>query len=311
MSVIFMDGFGQFANLGNDTPAHLVDAAYSVSGLVTVVGGPESGTNAVQIPRGGSFGRTFHFAGPRFAIGWAYWASARDVIASLSGIGTLAWPGGVELLGVSSTAVPIPNLWAYFELVIDKEAATVELWQNDRLEITAALPSGVQDLTSFSLGFGSSGSEGPTRRVSGLYCGTDRLGPIAIETDMPNSDSEVAWVPTAGTVHYTQVNTRPPNDETFVQSAQSGAQDLFLFPRREIVDPIVAVGFVARACKTDLDMRQLGIVVGAPANQQEVITSDLLLDYRYHYAVYQQAPSGSAWTPEDLELEPAGVVVRP
>ncbi|MFT0531594.1 hypothetical protein ACMHYJ_01995 [Castellaniella hirudinis] len=310
MTIFFMDGFGQFVGLGTDTPAHLQDAGYLASGSLTVVAGPESGTHAIQIPVLGTFGRAFTVAGPRLVLGFAYRASERGTIASISGVGNLLWPAEITLLGGSSTAVPIPNLWAYYEIVIDKGAATVEIWHNNRQEIVAPLPAPAVDMTTFSLGFGGPAAPA-TALISGLYASTVRHGPMAIETDMPAADVDVHWVPTAGSVHYPMVNTRPVSDGTFVQSAQSGAQDLFKFPPRAVLDPIVAVGLVARACKTDLDLRQLGLVVGSQGHQQEVVGGDLNLSYRYQYSVFEQAPSGSAWTQEDLDFEPGGIVVRP
>jgi hypothetical protein len=102
-----------------------------------------------------------------------------------------------------------------------------------------------------------------------------------------------------------------------VRSATSGAQDLYssnaALPAGAGTEsaPILAVGVIALAQKSDLDARQLGLVVGSPGNQKEVVDTTLSTTMEYSFAIFETGPGNQAWTADSVLNTPFGIAVRP
>lgn len=271
--------------------------------------------------------RTYNVPGNKFTVGFAHRATARGRILSITGLVDLNWAGPLTIGSNQGTAVPARNVWYFYELVIDKAAKTISVFINDTADLVAPLPDAVSSQTSFEFVWMS--ENGAVTRIDDIYMVdattpngeklVDRLGPISTALRMPTSDQGTnTWQTAAGNTHWTQVGLLPPSTESYIRSAVSGAEDLFLSNTAlpagagSVDAPILAVGLMALAMKGDIDNRQLGLVVGAPgATQKEVVDTTLSVVPEYSLAVFEKAPGDVAWTADNVTSTPFGVVVRP
>jgi len=334
MSIKWMEGFEQFANLSGSTAVRdaLQTAGYTVSsnGTDSILVSPGRVANAYalrlsQAPsnaRSASFQRTFESESDLVSIGFAYMATERSPIVQIGSLPVLEWPVGCRLNGVDGEAIPIRNIWYYYELVIDKQAEEMRLYINNRLDITAPLPAEAQNMTTYQVKFGSSitSSTATTQFIDDLMFIdgegdgiTDRIGPIEITTRFPTADVTTDWEPSIeGQPLYTMVNQRPPQAGRYIQANVSGQEATFTSSQELPTDSqIFAIGLVARALKTDIDNRQLGLIWGEGDNRLEFIDTSLSTENEYSYAFFEKPAPGQNWTKELVEQEPFGVKVRP
>jgi len=269
--------------------------------------------------------RSFASTSNVVVIGFAHSATARGRIFSIEGLLDVDWPAGISILGQAGISTPIRNTWYYYEIVIDKTANTVTLFVNDTLDLTVALPGAAAAMTTYALAWQA--ENGAVAKIDDVYlldATTDngaalvtRLKPISIALRLPDTDVDVNWEPSAEGAHWPLVGTLPPSTGSYVSSATPGQQDLYksTTPLPEgagtAESPIIAVGLVALAQKSDLDARQLGLVIGATGNQSEVIDEVLSITPEYSSAVFEKAPGNVAWTPTNVIDTPFGVAVRP
>jgi hypothetical protein len=269
--------------------------------------------------------RTFTSTSNRVVIGFAHRATARGRILSIAGLLDMEWPAGIEILGQAGASVPIRNAWYYYELVIDKAAKTVSLFVNDTADLMVALPVGKETMSEFVVTWQS--ENGAVTRLDDLYfldsdstggsTLTSRLKPIRVPVRLPTSDVTANWDGSVASQHWPLIGLLPPSASSFIRSSTSGAQDLFRSsnPLPEGAGtpemPVIAVGVIALAQKSDLDNRQLGLVVGEGVGQVEVLDPVLSMTPEYSTAVFEKAPGGQAWTAANVTDTPFGVVVRP
>jgi len=272
-----------------------------------------------------TFSRTFVSTQTRVVIGFAHQATARGRILSIANLLNVDWPAGIEILGVRGASVPIRNVWYYYEIEIDKVANVVNLYVNDTLDLTAPLPGSAAALSTYVLTWQA--ENGAVAMLDDLYlldadtaggsALTGRLRPISIPLRAPTADVDVNWTPSDPGPHWPLVGLLPPSNSSYVRSAVSGAQDIYAsntpLPAGagEADAPIIAVGVIALAQKSDLDNRQLGLVVGSGNFQKEVIDTTLSTTLEYSYAVFEKAPGDVAWTADNVVSTPFGITVRP
>ena len=269
--------------------------------------------------------RTLVSTQSRVVIGFAHRATARGRIFSIKDVLNLDWPAGVEILGVRGASVPIRNTWYYYEIEIDKAAKKVRLFVNDTLDLTADLPDAAAAVTTYLMTWQA--ENGAVARIDDVYLLdsditggstlTSRLKPISVPLRMPTEDVNVNWDGSDPGPHWTLVGLLPPSAASFVRSATSGEQDLYAsdtpLPAGAGTEtmPIIAVGVIALAQKSDLDNRQLGLVIGDVGNQSEVIDTSLSTTLEYSFGIFEKAPGDQPWTAENVESTPFGVAVRP
>lgn len=327
----FMDGFDQFLDLpltGADyTLAGLMNlSGYTLTGEVALAEGRVAVTRALQLGDGaskaGTLKRTFTSQDQKVVIGFAYRAEkSRDNVVAITSLGTLGWnkdTGKVSFAGAQGTATILLDLWYYYEIVVDKANQRVELWINNTKDIETTLPGTAQYLTNFECLWSSAAND--KKYVDDLYfldgsAGhyVDRVGPLAIQARLPTEDIDKEWSPSTGNIHWDLVNNQPPKADEYVQSNVSGAMDTYRSNQPVSAEgAIVAVGITVMNRKSDIDARQLGMVVGGKGQtQKEVIDNDLLTTPKYSYAVFETAPDGATWTAASVTNTPFGVVVRP
>lgn len=325
--LLFMDGFDQLRDMTPEmSTAALNNSGYTAVGSVTVAPARDATQRCLMIGNStsavASLKRVFPSAANKVIIGFAYLASAtRSDIVTVKDVGTLAWNpdnGKLTFAGGAGTATILLNLWYYFEIVVDKANGLVQVWVNNGKDIEAALPTSAQFLTQYETTWVNSATDAKSLddvtlvdATAGRY--TDRIGPISILSRLPTSDVDKEWTPSSGNDHYALVDNQPPKDDEFIQSNTSGATDTFLSSAGLPAGAqIIAVGVTVRNKKSDIDARQLGMVVGAKGQtQKEVVDTNLSTTPKYSYAVFETAPSGAAWTDESATSTPFGVVVRP
>lgn len=321
----FMEGFDQFKGIGNEAlKSYLNSAGYTADGAIALAEARDNTQVCLQLGDGSSATasliRTFSSTAQKVVIGFAYNASVRTDIAVVTSLGTLSWSattGKITFAGATGTAILLVGLWYYFEIVVDKAGGLVQLWINNGKDLEAPLPSSAQFLNTFETKWASSDDKKLLDDVvfidsaPGKY--VDRVGPIAIQTRLPTQDVDKEWSPSNGANHYALVDNQPPKDGEYVQSNTSGAYDTFLSNDGLPADAqVIAVGVTVLNKKSDIDNRQLGILIGQKGQAtKEVVDTALSTTAKYSYAVFETAPNDAAWNRENTTSVPFGVVVRP
>lgn len=316
--------------VGSGRPIYDVAVTSSANAAWYLVGGRAAGTTAtamifVSLAPPTTVTRTLTTDAQKVVIGFAHRATARGRIFGIANLFNMDWPSGISILGVLGASVPIRNTDYYYEIVIDKTAGTLTLYTNDTLDLTAPLPAAAAAMTDYVMTWQA--ENGAVARIDDIYlldsttgpgaALVDRLKPISIPLRMPTADKAVTWDASSAGDHFPLIGLLPPSQSSYITSATSGAQDLFTSDTAlpdgagETATPIIAVGLVALAQKSDLDNRQLGLVIGDSTNQSEVIDTTLNITPEYSFAVFETAPGGAAWTKENVLTTSFGVAVRP
>lgn len=312
-----MDGFEPFAG-GGDIPAVLVSAGYKATGSVTVGDGRKVPGKALAID--GSVGRIFTSSEQKVVIAFAYKANVkRSRIINIKDVLALDWPDHIAIGSAVGAAIPLINLWYYYEIVINKTDMSVQVWINNELDLTTQLPQAAQFQQTYECSWGPVAQGDGTKMLddlvfidssAGKY--VDRVGPVAMTMRLPTEDVIQEFSPSTGSAHYPLVSAVPPDDAKFIQSNQSGNMDTF---RSSVVAPatgILAVGLTVRAKKSDIDGRQMGMLVGDGKGVfKEVVQTTMETSNTYSYAVFEKAPNDSDWTSNTVQTTPFGVAVRP
>lgn len=325
--ILFMDGFDQLRDVpatGSPSPlaTYLNASGYTVSGDITIDVGRTQDVRALVMNNTANVKRTFTSSQGKMVIGFAYnGVSKRTPIVTIPGVGTLDWDATNGKLAIANglgTATVLLGLWYYYEIVIDKANQLLQVYVNNGKDIEVGLPTTALTLSSFECTW--QGAADDIKKLddimvidssAGRYL--DRVGPIAIQARLPTADVDREWSPSSGTDHWDLVNNQPPVDDEFIQSNLSGATDTFLsnvgVPQNA---NIIAAGITVLNKKSDIDARQLGMVIGRKGQtQREKVDTQLSTSPKYSYAVFETAPDGSAWTEENVVDVPFGVVVRP
>lgn len=317
--ISFMDGFEQFKGITNST--ELAAAGYVTTGPLAVADGRSAGSTCVAIGGGtnpASLARTFNSGASKVVIAFAYFAdTARSNIIDITNGFSLEWPDKLQINGSKGTVIPVLGVWYYYELVVDKVNQQIQVYINNVLDLTVAMPAAMQNLSVYECKWAAPASN--AKRLDDVFfitSGTpnpvDRVGPQAISIRLPDADVTKEWSAATGDNHFAMANNRPADETKYVQSATSGAMDLFTSSVAPATGAITAVGVVVRARKSDIDNRQVGILIGAKgATQKETLVTSLQTTPTYNYAVFPTDPAGAAWTDSSIGSTPFGVVVRP
>lgn len=329
--IVAMDGFEQFRG---QAPAELAlslkSSGYTTTGRVTMATGRAVGTFCLNLGKepatagGGSAAqvtRKIVSTGEVISFGFAIKIEdTRAPIFVIDGLLTVDWPGKIECLGTLGAATPILGMWYYFEVVIDKANQEVRVWINNGLDLTVALPVGNQTRTEFICQWSSPAQSVQIddfvvvdNRIGAMVQHVSRIGPVSISARAPTLDYDVTWDPAMPGSHFAMVDNTPPKKDEYIESNVSGRLDLFQSNQPlPLATQVLAVGLVARVNKTDIDGRQVGLVMGTePALRQEHLIDELQLTPEYHYAVFESSPQGTPWDFGSVGDQAFGVIVRP
>lgn len=325
--ILYMEGFDQLRDVSSaGSPsvlsAYLNNSGYTVSGAISIDEARTQDGRCLKLEASGTLRRVFTSAQSKFVLGFAYSAaSKRSAIVNIPSVGTLNWDattGKISIANGTGTAVLLLGLWYYFEIVVDKANQLLQVYVNNGKDIEVALPGTAQNLSTFDCNWASVAEDSKkiddivvVDAATGKY--TDRVGPIAIQSRFPTSDQDKEWTPSTGTDHWPLVANQPPQDDEYIQSNVSGATDTYLSNQGLPANAqIIAVGMTVLNKKSDIDARQLGMVVGKKGQaQKQVVDTQLSTSPKYSYAVFETAPGDVAWTDELVTTVPFGVAVRP
>lgn len=282
--MIFIDGFEGFA--GPNSPAALLQRAeYVATGNLSAVGGRSSVPGSTAIAGSGvSVTRGFPWTGNKFACGFAHQFSARGSVMSvkLGAARITLWMNEVNGLPMLNEygggALPTINRWYYYELFINRSANSCELWINNKLDQSIALPAGATAATTVDVTLGYRDpasyrpanlplySDGGNKYLDDFYArDSDRIGPIIVTTRFPEIDLNVEWFKAAeGGTHAESLSAHPPQPlDLYVASDTVGKEDRFssgvMLPN---VNEVLATGLLVMARKADTLNAKLGVFMG-------------------------------------------------
>lgn len=319
--LLFMDGFDQLLGWASVADG-LKRCGYTTTGNPVLGEGRVPTQKALSLPGTTSLLRTFTSFEQKVVIGFAFKATGkRHDLIKIKDVGTLSWNvdnGKLSIAGGTGTAIVLLDLWYYIEIVFNKLDSTLQVYVNNGLDITAPSPSSANAVNNYEVTWqGAAEADFLIDDIqfidgsAGKY--TDRIGPIQITSRLPNVDVEKEWSTSTGNSHFPLVYNQPPDENKYIQSNTSGAQDTFL-SNTVLPNPngILAVGLTVYNRKSDVDNRQLGMVIGRKGEtQKEVIDTQLSTEYKYSYAVFETNQDGQTWNDERLANAPFGVIVRP
>lgn len=316
MSIKHMDGFDQFEGQ-SDVAAALSSAGYEATGNTNIVVGRTAKTRCVQFE--GSIKRSFTSNANLVVLGFAYCATAaRSQILVIKDMLTLDWPGSIQIGGVTGEAKPIVGVWYYYEIVIDKNSHEIRVYINNELDLVASIPDSAMFIKDYEVTWASV-DNGGAKNIDDLMFidsdgGTykDRVGPVSLSLRLPSADVVSEFSVPDENYHFSQVNKLPPVEGSYVKSNVSKAADTYVSSDEVGNGVPIAVGMVAVARKSDIDGRQLGMLVGdAKGTSKEVLNTDLTTTDKFFYAVFETDPNGSAWDTQSVQTTPFGIRVRP
>ncbi len=175
--------------------------------------------------------------------------------------------------------------------------------------------TGANSYTDIQLGQSNGGTGGPMF-YSDFYYGdaqADLKGDSRVYARLPNADgATLQWTPKSGTAHYLMVDENPPdNGVTYNSNAPGGTGniDTYKFPPIGIPSGTVyAVQVLPMLAKSDVGFRS-----GASVIRQDGInytgSAQAVADgeYLYYFQVYEQDPTGAAWTVDHASNDEFGV----
>lgn len=312
----FMDGFDQFFGATKVSDALRAAGYVYESTEPTIVEGRKTGTRCLQF--GGGVSRTFTSSNSLVVFGFAYKApKTRGDIVVIKDVATLGWTDAVNIGTTKGVAIPLVNLWYYYEIAIDKAAKEIRVYINNELDMTAALPDSATFMQDYVVTWSGSATD-PKQLDDVVFIDgsagkfKDRVGPVQLSLRMPRSDVITEFSPASGTDHFPMVNSVPPDDKKYIQSNVSGAVDTFRSTDTVPEGTVLAMGMVVRARKSDIDGRQFGMLIGdAKGVNKEVIQTSMLTTPTFSYAVFETDASGADWKADTMQTTPFGVKVRP
>lgn len=280
MTTIHIDGFEEFA--GEQYPASAFQRAdYSATGQWSLVQGRIGGA-AISASRS-IMSRALSWASGKFAVGFAHQFTGRGSAAFLT-IGAkqiVLWTNpdsGLPYLNDQpGGALPTSNRWYYYEIEIDRAAATATLFINNRQDTVfnlGAVPTaqaitvtlGYLNPASYRTDVTPAPDDASAKSYDDFYMiDGARLGPIAVTTRFPTYDKNVEWFradPTKG--HGFSLALHPPKPlDSYVASNDIGAEERFTseMPLAN-TNPVVATGLVVLARKSPQLAAKLGVFIG-------------------------------------------------
>jgi hypothetical protein len=335
--LLHTDGFDHYADktaLAADITTYLQAAGYTVTNATNATfnigDGQDAGSLGLRmtIAAGAStppsFSKSVTSAATKVVFGFSFrGATSRLRFARIAGVIDLDWDTTTGKMKVGNTLgqdVIILNAFWFIEIEIDKTNSLVNVYANDTLQMSLALPAGVGTVYTITWGMTSTSSAAGTIDIDDLYVldnsggqNNARLGPVQIITRAPTADVTGQWTPVGSTgAHYSILAQIAPGkaNAPYLQANADGKTDKFT---SNVVLPnantIFAVALVSYARKGDLDDRKLGMTIGTAGGDVETQVA-LDTNFGYKQVIYEQAPGGAAWTRNLVESSNFGIIAR-
>jgi hypothetical protein len=335
--LLFTDGYDHYAAktaLAADITTYLQAAGYTVTNATNttfqIADGQDTGSLGLKMTIQAaastppSFSRSVTSAATKVVFGFSFRGTqSRLRFCRIAGVIDLDWDSTTGKMMVGATLgqdVIIMNAFWYIEIEIDKTANTVNVYANDTLQLSIALPGGVGTVYTITWGMTSTSSNTGTIEIDDFYVldnsggqNNARLGPIQIITRAPTADVTTQWTPVGSTgSHYSILAQLSPGaaNAPYLQANVDGKTDKFT---SNVVLPnsntIFGVSLVSYSRKGDLDDRKLGMTIGTAGGDVETQVS-LGTSFAYNQVIYEQAPGGVAWTQNLVESSNFGIIAR-
>lgn len=324
----FLDGYEQFA--GSGSPAELINRAeYIQSGTWSIVQGRAAVPNSAALsgPKA-TLKRTFEWSGSLFSCGLAHKFAARGAVMWVSD-GTAdvtLWMN--ELTGLPTMnsnigyALPVKNMYYYYEFAIDRSANTISLYINNKLDSSMALPASFAAATQLTVGFGwravteyrpaSTYKDDGIKTYDDFYARAgERLGPVLVYTRFPTSDENVEWLKANPTLsHSSSMSQHPPDPlDSYVASDQFGKEDRFKSTDPiGSTNPVLATAMLVMARKAPSLNAKLGVFMGGKPGMVAGRTAKVSLTDAW-VTKYISFAEDSADTKEKIEASEFGINV--
>lgn len=317
------DGFEQFVN-DNSLLSALARAGYVASGnVVTALGRTDVGLGTTS----GRISRNHAWSGDLFSCGVAIHYEMRGMLLWIdSDEDRLSlWideeSGNPHLNGTQCGSIPVPKVYYYYEIELDRAAGVARLFVNGRPDGETSLPGSMGLATELTMGFGfpedSTNGYPPEpmvrsdRMFDDLYINSGgHIGPIKVTTRFPDYDAPTTeWSPSSGAFNWSIVNRRPPGlNNAYIVSDDIGDKDLFYSREKLKSDKrIISTGLIVLARRSPEFTGRLRGIVGDDVNVDErsavVDVSDV---WETQYIVFGENGSD---TIEGIEAASFGVQV--
>lgn len=252
---------------------YLTECGYTVTGLPAPAPDRTTFAVAADLSQGG-FSFPVSTTDPVVAFGFAVrydepgdvWRINDDLVLTLDEYPLLSGIAGPNKISA--------NRWLFAEVLIRKGDNLVDLYLNDQLQLSVAMPQSLRFLTAFRPTFIA--RQGLI--VDDVYAAAGgRMGPISTTAHFSLAD-----LPWAGDTKGDQVSSD-------VNDSVTG-------------DDIKLVAVKARASRTDLDNRRVATFAGEQLREVSVSTEEA-----YRQGVFATQPNGSPWTPAAVAALSYGV----
>lgn len=335
MSVIRIDGFDAYVPQGQppegdflpSTGYTLYSSAPGGTNDITAAPGVGPGSSSFQFDRTLSYYSNLQYGfssdADQVVVGFAFFGSYRDTLFDLNGEVTVGWEtsGQLSLNGEVGPHVIVLSRWYYVEVEMDRTTDKLTLWVNDTEYLQTDLPAALktEDTWAMTLGWQQAGNDALLRfddlvvvdsaGVEGEDI-TERMGPV--ENVLLNADAEdtLQFDNPSSKTAVEVVNNAPPEENVFIESQISGSKALFTSLDIAAERDVLALTVVGVLSKTDLDERQVGLMVQNATGDQEV-DFEVDLVFKYKQTTFARDADGTPWSPAKVNSTAWGAVVRP
>jgi hypothetical protein len=217
----------------------------------------------------------------------------------------------------TGTTVVTNSTWHYVEVkaFVNGASGTVELHLDGVVEIASTVVNiGSTNLDTIALvRTGTSNQlnwdDIYAADTTGSAPNNTFLGDVRVETVFPDGDgAHLAWTPTGGGAHYTQVNANVPDDDTtYVSDATPGDIDSYTVTNIDGGATVYAVQVDLWARKDDASTRQIAPLIRQASTDYVGNTVTLGTTYSYYQQLYDKDPTAADWTAANINADEFGI----
>lgn len=309
---MILEGFEQFDKT-NDLAAQMRKAGYGVDGGSVVMG---SGVNERGITTTRtSVSITAPWTSPKMSVGLAAMFTDRGALFSINGMVFTndMITGFTRFSGATGSAIPIKKKWYFYEVEIDKEADTLELFINGKSQGKVKPELSMADAQKVMLKLNEY-TKPPTleevsqmpmdssaRSFDNIYiCDGDHLGPVTITTRFPDKSIQSDWtLHSSDEMSHADALGKIPSEELdrYVMTNKNGKVESMTSSKKlpDGVGKVVGIGLVALVRKTDRE--DAGIVFRVGDKSQTI--NDLPYVWGYRYAGWRAVDTDTKSSVED------------
>lgn len=222
--------------------------------------------------------------------------------------------GGTTI--ATGTTVLNANVWYYIELklIVNGANGSIEVHLDGNTEIAATTPANFGSSAIDNVGL--SGQAGNTNDFDDIYLADTTgsapnntfLGVCRVTTPMPDgAGAHSQWTANGASPNYACVNEFPPDsDTTYVSSGTPGDLDSYTVADVDGGATVFSVQTNHFAEKDDANTRQIAPLIRQSGTDYIGNTFTMSASYNFYQQIYNQDPTGSAWTPNTFNGDQFG-----